>query len=417
MVLVKRVGTVFLGAAAAQAIAFVSMIVLARICGPEEIGSFSAWLSFVTVASVFFTGRYELAFFSGRGANDSAAIGKLVVCVALTLAVISIGILFLIDTAVVVLPVYVSEYLLPLVMTALGIAVNRTIMGVLVLQQNFAGLSYSRVILSIGVASAQLAAGWLALGVPGLVYGQLVGVISATCASMFVVDRQWLWLAVNTPLSVVKQTLIVHVRFAQFSLPADLISSISSQLPVLMIAASFGPGPAGMYAITYRILGGPVSMLANSVLEVFKEQAARDVRQFGQCVSTYLSTLLLLASLALLPFLMLWFGGEWLFGVLFGAGWEASGRFAEILSPLFYLSFVASPLSYTIYIAQKQSYDLAWQAILFIVTFLAFFLTDNIYESVKLYAYCYSAMYCIYLYISYRCALGSVVLGWKRAKN
>jgi O-antigen/teichoic acid export membrane protein len=146
--------------------------------------------------------------------------------------------------------------------------------------------------------------------------------------------------------------------------------------------------------------------LAASVLDVFKEQAARDFRVQGNCYRIFLKTFFVLASLAIVPFGIFALVGEWVFGLLFGQEWVESGRYAVLLIPLFFMRFVVSPLSYTIYIAQKQKLDLLWQICLLLFTWLCFTFSQEIDSALWSYSIGYAVMYMIYFWISYRAAKG-----------
>jgi O-antigen/teichoic acid export membrane protein len=102
----------------------------------------------------------------------------------------------------------------------------------------------------------------------------------------------------------------------------------------------------------------------------------------------------------------LFFYGEEAFVLIFGNEWSMAGRFAEILAPMFLMKFIASPLSYTLYIANRQLHDLGWQIALLLMTWAAFDLTGSLLSAVQVYSFGYSALYVIYLFISYRAARG-----------
>src|SRR3546814_12557828 len=73
--------------------------------------------------------------------------------------------------------------------------------------------------------------------------------------------------------------------------------------------------------------------------------------------------------------------------------------------PLYSLRFIASPLSYTFYIVDKQHVDLAWQVGLLVMTVATLNITSTSDVVLRTYAYSYSALYLIYIYLSYRCSL------------
>ena len=166
----------------------------------------------------------------------------------------------------------------------------------------------------------------------------------------------------------------------------------------------FGAEAAGLYALTQRVLYAPVSLVASSVLEVFKRQCALDFRQLGNCRHTYRQTAKLLAILDSLPCLILLLGAPHLFSAVFGDEWQAAGDLARLMAPLYFLNFVASPLSYVFFIAGHQKQELRWQCALMLMTLTAFLYGADLVTSVTIYTVGYSCLYLVYLAMSYRCA-------------
>lgn len=402
----NRVARVLLGTMGAQMISLGVMLILVRLYSPEDIGAFSVWLSMGTIIAVVVTGRYEMALFSGESAEDTPAIVKLVLQLALLLSVLVTGIVFLSALFIEHVPLIIKDYGFALAAVVFGMGINKVVLSLLTLQQAFNKLGIARIALAGSVAIAQVLAGWLAIGVAGLIYGQVAGVVLATFLACLWFEKGWLRECWSTRNEVVCAVARRYINFPKFSLPADLINTVASQLPVILIASKFGAEAAGWFALTLKMMGAPISLLAASVLDVFKEQAARDYRAQGNCVSIFLKTFKVLGLLALAPFLAFGFLGEWAFGFFFGQQWMESGRYAVLLIPMFYMRFVMSPLSYTIYIAQRQKMDLFWQIALLALTLACFLIADGIDSALWSYSIGYAIMYAIYFLLSYNCAKG-----------
>lgn len=403
---ISRVARVLAGTLGAQLITVGVTLLLVRLYSPAEMGAFSVWLSFATIFAVVMTGRYELAIFSTRDTVEFHAVVKLVlqliVVLSLVLAVGLVAAASLSDRV----PGGVADYWVSLILVALGLGVNKLILSLLTFQQSFNRLGVARVSLAACIAVGQVSAAYLLGGIAGLIYGQLLGVVVATLLAGLWVGKPLIAACVFTPWRAVRQVARQYINYPKFSLPADLINTVASQIPVILLASKFGGESAGWFALTLKIMGAPISLLAASVLDVFKEQAARDYREQGSCRSIFIKTFKLLALLALPPFIGLWFLGEWAFCFVFGEAWAESGRYAELMIPLFYMRFVVSPLSYTIYIAQCQNLDLAWQLVLLAVTVASFTLASSVDSALSLYSMGYVIMYVVYFWMSFYCAKG-----------
>lgn len=405
-IFIKRVARVLVGTFGAQLITIGVTLLLVRLYSPAEMGDFSAWLSFATIFAVLVTGRYELAIFATKAESDFHAVIKLVLLLTLSISILVAGGLVLAAPFMDALPAVVGDYWLALAIVSLGLGANKLVMSLLTFQQFFNRLGGARISLAACIAVAQVSAAYLLGGVSGLIYGQLFGVIVATALAAIWVGKPLIVACAATPWRAVRQSAVKYINFPKFSLPADLINTVASQIPIVLLAAKFGGESAGWFALTLKIMGAPISLLAASVLDVFKEQAARDYRETGSCRGIFIKTFKLLAVLALPPFVAFWFVGEWAFSFIFGGAWAESGRYAVLMIPLFYMRFVVSPLSYTIYIAQRQNLDLVWQLTLLALTFACFTLPDTVDSVLWFYSMGYAIMYFIYFWMSFYCTKG-----------
>ncbi|OOG88312.1 translocase [Pseudomonas sp. A25(2017)] len=405
-IFIKRVARVLVGTLGAQLITIGVTLLLVRLYSPAEMGDFSAWLSFATIFAVMVTGRYELAIFATKAENDFHAVIKLILLLILSITILVAGGLVLAAPFMEALPAVVGDYWLALAIVSLGLGANKLVLSLLTFQQSFNRLGGARISLAACIAVAQVSAAYLLGGVSGLIYGQLFGVIVATALAAIWVGKPLIVACAATPWRAVRQSAVKYINFPKFSLPADLINTVASQIPIVLLAAKFGGESAGWFALTLKIMGAPISLLAASVLDVFKEQAARDYRETGSCRGIFIKTFKLLAVLALPPFVAFWFVGEWAFSFIFGDAWAESGRYAVLMIPLFYMRFVVSPLSYTIYIAQRQNLDLVWQLTLLALTFACFTLPDTVDSVLWFYSMGYAIMYFIYFWMSFYCTKG-----------
>ncbi|WP_281868160.1 lipopolysaccharide biosynthesis protein [Pseudomonas sp. BR1R-5] len=401
-----RVARVLAGTLGAQLITIGVTLLLVRLYSPAEMGAFSVWLSFATIFAVVVTGRYELAIFSATDQAEFHAVVKLVLQIIIISSVFVALASALAGHVWPALPSVVGDYWFALAVVALGLGANKLVLSLLTYQQSFNRLGVARVSLAGCIAIAQVSAVYLVSDVSGLIYGQLFGVVAATALAAVWVGKPLVTACAATSWKTVREAAGRYINFPKYSLPADLINTVASQIPVVLLAAKFGGESAGWFALTLKIMGAPISLLAASVLDVFKEQAARDYRETGSCSSIFIKTFKLLAVLALPPFVAFWFIGEWAFGFIFGDAWAESGRYAVLMIPLFYMRFVVSPLSYTIYIAQRQNLDLVWQVTLLALTVASFTLADTVQTALWLYSLGYAIMYFIYFWMSFYCTKG-----------
>jgi O-antigen/teichoic acid export membrane protein len=184
------------------------------------------------------------------------------------------------------------------------------------------------------------------------------------------------------------------------------VNTAAAQLPVLVVAARFGAEAAGLLAMAMRMLGAPMSLLAASVLDVFKRHAGQAYRERGECKAEYLHAFRILVGVAAVARVASGLGAEPVFSLVFGEVWLGAGTMALWLLPRFVIGFVASPLSYMVYIAGKQHLDLIWQLALLCMSLATLLLIDSTQLTVISYGVCYGGLYLVYLLMSYKFSLG-----------
>lgn len=401
--------TVLIGTALAQAVPLAILPVLTRVVPSEELGNYFVWFGAVSILLVVATARLDVAIFSARTREEVEALLRTVVAVSAGVAFAALGSAFVYASIAGSLPfsAFSWSYYVAGVVLAWVLAINQTLLGVFVYRAEFRRMARAKIYLAVGVSIAQLVLCLAGAGLAGLVYAHVAAALLVTLMLLreLGLSLHQMFLAQNR--GEIRDTLRLHYRFPLYSLPSDLSNSLAAQVPLFLIAERFGAAQAGAYALTLRVLAGPVGLLANSVLAAFKEQASREFRELGNCISAFRQAFRSLSLLAIVPFALVGFLGEPAFVIVFGKEWAQAGRMAEILALMFAFKFVASPLSYTLYIANRQLHDLAWQIVLLIMTVAIFTFGADLERLMMAYSVGYSILYVAYLAISYNAARGA----------
>lgn len=394
----RQVTSVFMGAAAAQAVPLIGSLVIARLYAPGEFGLYSTWLGISLILTVCVTYRFEHALgLEPDGApREKLVVSALFLIVATAMAFLLVATLLVAYGAVPYwkLPAGLTLLLIPM---AMGAGFSSVWQSWAANNGDVRSLSYIRIWLAICVTGLQIVVGWLRPDATALAAAQALGTWVAG-----VISYRRLSIQHGFPRSASQVCLWIirsfrrYKRFAMLSLPADLISAASAQLPVIVLTSRFGPEVAGFYALATRMMGAPISILGGAVRDVFKRFANEEYRLSGNCRVTYSKTFYLLLVASVLMVIALYPFSEDLFAIFFGENWRMSGTVVTWLLPMFALRFISSPLSYTFYVVQKQNIDLIWQICLFAMTVGALTLLDS-YKGVLIY---YSAGYSI-LYVFY----------------
>ena len=402
--------TLLTGTALSQAIPIVASPILTRMYGPAEFGIFGLYYSILLVASVVAMGSYELAILLPADDADARRVAWLATGIAgaVSLVGVVVALVWSRQLAALVGAPSLAPWLLLLPANIFLTSLYQVCSGWVVRRQHFRQLSMSRVSQS-GVSVVVS----LVLGLAGYTSaGLIAGLFVATTVTVLVLgwqvyrDDPAAWRACRTGLSGV---LHRYREFPQFSLPATLVNTVANQLPTFLFSRLFGAAVTGLYSFTNRILNLPVTLLATSVRDVFRQRASADFAREGNCRAVYLRTMAVLAALAIGPALVLLLFGPVLFALVFGEEWRTAGEYARILAVLLFFRFIASPLSHVFIVADGQRLNLVWQvglAVVSVVTLVVGATTGGVTGALLAYSIGFSAMYALNLAMSYRLACG-----------
>jgi len=407
--------TLMTGTTIAQALPILVAPILTRVYSPEEFGVYSLYMSLVSIVSLIATARYELALILPEKEEEALNI------FGLSIAILSIG-----SLGALIITLLFNErianmlnrpdirtwlYLAPATIFITGF--NQILTYWLIRKRKFKRLAMNKITQSGSICVTQLIGGF-ANSIPGgLILGQIVGQSTGVgiIGWQSLKEEKKNFLLINR--KGMKEQAKRYYKFPKYSMLADFINIVANQTPYFMLNNFFGAATVGFFALSYRILGTPIALIASSVLDVFKERASRDYVRDGNCFAIYKKTLKGLLILSFLPFSVLFFALPKVIPLVFGIQWAVAGEYAQILTVLFFVRFIVSPLSYILYIAEKQKYDLIWQICLLTATVGSLMIGvgyNSAKISIRAFSLAYSSLYLVYLFMSYNFAKGKKTL-------
>ena len=191
-----------------------------------------------------------------------------------------------------------------------------------------------------------------------------------------------------------------NIKFIQFSLPSDLISVISGQLPILLTKSIFGEYYTGILSFLIRVLGAPISLISLTILDFFKNEGHNEINLTKAVKHTFIkySKILFFAS----AFIFVGFLGfkELGFNLLLkdDLNIEDVLAYSNILIFLFCIRLTVSPLSYIVYMLEKQELDLYWQILNVVCILFSFVAFTTFKDSIISYTVLGIFSYLIYYY-------------------
>ena len=346
------------GTAVAQGITMVFSPLITRLYGPEAFGLLGTFMAIVGVITPIAALSYPIAIVLPKKDRDAWGLAKLSALIALGMSgLVALLLSIARDGIVEMLRVQeIGQYvlLLPLVIVfSAWIQINRQW---LIRKKMFKVTAKVAVLQAFILNCAKAGMGTIKpLGAVLIVlytFGNVLHNFMLSCGVKRTIKHQerdskfskvYLW-------KLAKE----HHHFALYQTPQVLLNAISQSLPVLMLAAYFGPATAGFYALCKRILTIPSDLIGKSVGDVFYpmiSEAAHLNKNFSSLLFKATATL---ALIGFFPFSVVYAFGPWLFGYVFGAEWVEAGEYARWLSIWLFFVFMNPPSVKALIVLKKQ---------------------------------------------------------------
>jgi O-antigen/teichoic acid export membrane protein len=235
-------------------------------------------------------------------------------------------------------------------------------------RQQLRRIALSRLILAVATITVQIV-GFLFWGSGALIVGVVVGQgfqLLALVQRLPLPWREW------GDWSAIYEVAIRYKRFPQFYLWSGLLSGISLQIPLILLSYFFSAAVTGYYALAYRVLNSPLSLLGQSVGHAYLNASLQQRERISELTRrVYVKQLELVAPFGLL-FCVL---GPEITTVLFGESWRTAGVMMQWMAPFILLSFISNTFTELFTIYEKQFLSTLFQGFLIAQRFLSIALT------------------------------------------
>lgn len=401
--MVKNILIVLSGTGLAQLINIFATLILVKIISPSLFGTFLTWLAIVNILSVGLSLRMEIA-----QVNEISAEKRKILVTATLKFVLLCSIIGTLLLSVIIFFNFVNvgcEYILVFVAAFLTICFQIS-QNFFSLEGEFKSLNTIRIFNVLFFSIFQISFSYFWNNVWGLCIGYILGyILSLTIGAKEIYG----FVLKNFKKVNIKAEIIQHKNYLKYSLPADLINALSANLPLILVASTFGSAAAGTLGLAFRFIAAPAALLSKAVLDIFKREASQSYYQHGTFKKVYIKTLLILIFLSILIGLCILVFSRYIIAYFLDPEWAKVTPILLILLPMFCIRFIASPLSFSVYITGKQNIDLIWQIFLVIITAITLQISNNFFNNLFYYSMGLSIIYLIYIYLSFRLASQKVL--------
>jgi len=380
---IRSVLIVATGTAGAQAITMAFAPVITRLYGPEAFGLLGTFMAILTVLTPMAALTYPIAIVLPKQDEDARGLAKL--SILLAAATSSLALILLLTwgdwLAEQLGAGAISQYLWLIPFAMLFSALHQVMEQWLIRHRQFRITARVAVIQSVLLNSAKVGAGFF------LPLASVL-IILQTLTSGLHALLLWLGIrgtrtqdATSAKTSCIKQLAIKHKDFPRYRAPEVTINAASQGLPILMLAAFFGPASAGFYTLAQTVMGIPAGLIGKSVGDVFYPRISEAANNREALYPLVRKATLLLAAVGFVPFATVIACGPWLFSFVFGSEWETAGEYARWLAVWLFFLFINGPSVKSIPIIKAQAFQLSYTSLTIAIRLATLFLAYKIYQS------------------------------------
>lgn len=350
------------GTAMGQLAALLVSPVIARIYSPTELGAFGVFAAALAILSSFSTGRLDVAAMLPE--KDTDALGLLLLSGVMSAAValvVTVALISFADKIADSLKLEVSAaYLAILPLSLLGSCGFQILSHWGIRKKIFSVIAGARLRQTLATLAAQIGFGILQLGPMGLASadatGRLAGLqklVQSVRAAASEQDRSFF------EADRLRRLLSRYKRFPLLSMPPAVLNTAAQQSPNFVIAAMFGAAPVGFYVMAERLIGVPLSVLAQAISQVFFSEAVEQKRfstvALAKRTALFGTSLLALGIVVVIPVSVL---APRMFSVVLGERWEAAGYYVQAIAPMLICQFSCGPIGAVLDVLERQNLHL-----------------------------------------------------------
>lgn len=357
----KNVVVLASGTIISQIIIFATLPIITRIYNPADYGTYSLYTSIIAILLMMVSLSYENAITLPEDDKTASSVLTLSLRICVVVSVLSgIAIYFVASP----LAHWMNEpsmknYFLFVIIGLFGAGFYQILNSWSVRKKYFKQLSRTKYTQSIGQVGTQLGFSLLHIGPSGLIAGEIIGRFGGVISQWGLWKRDVKDQNIVTTGKDLKEVAYRYRRFPMLSLASNVLNGIGLYLPMIMIAAYYGPHVAGLMALGQRILGSPMTLIMTSVRHVYLSESSEYVNMSPEKLyPLFLKTVRNVFLLGLLIIIVIVLIGPSTFAFLFGEEWAQSGDFIRILSIMYLSQFVANSVGTTIDVMERQDLHL-----------------------------------------------------------
>lgn len=409
----KQFLSLFSGTSMSQIIPLIVTPFLTRIYTPAAFAEYAIYIAIVTILFVFATGRYELALLSPKNKRNLYSLFFVPIGISLLFNIMLFTFLFLFGKTILLYLNYtvLIKWQLFIPLSLFMMTIFQSVYFLFNKKELYKLMAVNLIIQSLAIATSNIIIGVYNPTV-GLIGGYITGQFISMILILINLKRLKIieWNLVD--FSTIKKQMKEYINFPKYLIISNLSNRLSLQSTVLLFTNFYDSNQVGNFSLTNRVLKVPLSFIGNTVSQIFRQKAATQLSENEECKKLYLGTLLLLFTISVIPFTLIYLYSEEIFVFILGNQWSEAGKYAKYLVPMLFAQFCIGPLTSLFWLDGKQKWDMYWQFTTLVLTVSTITFTSVYFESIEVsiisYSIVYVLMYCISFLLSSRIAFGHI---------
>lgn len=355
----RNVLTLISGSGLAQLIPFLAYPVLTRLFTTADFGILALYLSILGVLVVFSTARYELSVMLPASDRQAAHLLALALVLSIVFSVLIGIVVFFFRQPIAAFfdAPSIAPWFFFLPFSIFFVSVFQSFSYWSNRKKYFRFIAAGNINQSLTTAGVKLGTGAFGAGAGGLIGGSVAGQGAAAALLSWQVFGKNEGLFRGLKNDEVRRLAKKYSVYPKYNMPHALANTLSGNLPVFVFTSFFSTSIAGIYSLAFSIGFRPLSLIANSFLQVLSQKVIQRHNESKPVLPLVKKTLWRSFLLAILPFILLEVFAPQLFAFIFGNEWREAGNYLRILAPWLLLVFLVSPLSFLpeLFFKQKKA--------------------------------------------------------------
>lgn len=345
----------------AQVLGILAMPLLTRLYAPDDFATLNLFMQVVAGLTIVLTWRFEYLVMLPKDDGQAHAILRAIAWASAVTAAFTTLVAWLAgdELAALLGDAALAPWLALAPMTAWLICLSIGLQQAVQRRQDFRNAGFSEVLGKGGYVTSALA------GAPWL---PQIGGLMASAAVGAGAKSLWLWRTLRIGLGSrsnqgqvrVGGAIRPYVRLAGSMSFSNLLSIITSAVPMIFIAKAYGGNTLGQFGLVVSTLYLPSGLLGNAIGQVYFQRAAQRHSHGEAFEDLWRTTAWQLARIGVPLYALIALLSPWAYPFFFGDQWQPAGQYAVLMAAAAGLSFITSPLDRTCLVVNAWWYAPLW---------------------------------------------------------